>query len=265
MRPRTRTARYQPGMMVDLATPPTQSQAVLDKQAQEPPHVVQPPPQDDHTVAKVAAILAAGYAINKAADLILPLLSPFGVTRDAVVAAIGLANNGTAATPNARHRVAPGSTLDDTVKAAKSAELYFRAAYLANAAKRITLETRNGQSMRVALQKERTFYHRHEKARAQRLDAVSRVSAMAALHGPLLGWYKNPLLNNESECNAADGCNFLASTPPVIGYPGTVHAGCGCIPGPPIEGAPMVDTATKPFYTLGNSKPKFKLKPRRTT
>jgi len=237
--------------------PPSQPKQEPEK------HTIQPPPQDDATVATVAAVLASGLVGAALIDALFPLLRPWQVTREALQAAAGLANRGTATRPNAL----PGTVVDDTVKGVRDAEVFFRASYLCHAAKRITASIKAGSSLREAIKIESRYYLMHEKARKQRLAAIKQIRQAATLYGQktpegtLLGWYLDPLLHNESECAAANGHNFYLEKGTVIGYPGSVHFGCGCTAGPPIPGAKMVDEAVASVIRLApDGPPKFKLK-----
>jgi len=129
------------------------------------------------------------------------------------------------------------------MKAAARTEVYYRAAYIMNAVDRIAADLDEGQSLREAIRAERHIFTQHQAARRGRLKAVARAHIAAARFGPLLGWYIDPMLNNEAECIAANGHNFYADLGTVIGYPGAVHPHCGCVAGPPHAGAGLVDDA----------------------
>lgn len=124
----------------------------------------------------------------------------------------------------------------------------YRAHYLVNAAKRIVNATApGGQSLGDAVDAERRYFNQHRTAQVQREQAAARIDAAANSYGQLLGW--RAVLDDRTtpECRAADGKNFYADHPPAIGLPGLKHAGnCRCYPGPPHEGAPLVDPSTAP-------------------
>lgn len=230
-------------------------------------HVQQPPVEQDTTVQQIATILIAGYAADQTAKAIVRVLTPWGITFAAVQAALGLANTGTRPLPNARHNH-HSSGLTPHVEVQRDREVYFRAAYVANAAKRIQIDLSAGEPIRVALQHEAPYFRLHEKARKERLETTSQVQAAADMfgvpdeRGTLVGWYNNPVLNTETECALANGHNFYAEEGTIIGYPGSVHPNCGCYAGPPIEGAGLVDDALLGHVEFRPSKPRFKLKPR---
>lgn len=122
-------------------------------------------------------------------------------------------------------------------KIADMANLRYRAAFIKNALKRIAA----APDWKIALKRELDFWKAHIKAGQRRKLMGKRVDFVAKRHGELLGWYAKMDNRTSAECRAADGRNFLAFTPPVIGYPGGVHPHCRCVPGPPHPGAKMVD------------------------
>jgi len=208
-----------------------------------PAHPVEPPPSEDPLAVKVAEILLAGYAVHKTAKLIAALL---GLPLQAVLAALGLAKR-SAHRPNARlaeHGIEPRTRQHEIVKAVRNDDLYFRAAYVVRAARRINVRvTTEGMSWREAIGAEKPNYDAHVRARKRRLDVAAKVALAEQLFGPLLGWYRNELLDSDADCIAADGHNFHADQIPIIGYPGSVHPNCGCQPGPPHADAGLVDDA----------------------
>lgn len=221
----------------------------------EPKHVVSPPPSDDPTVSAVARVLAAAATYEAAVMALRVVLAPFRVSADAIAAAVRLAGRRTKATPRQRG-------VGELARRAAQQELYYRAAYVLRATARIQADLDTGRSLREAVARERRFQLQHERARRIRLEATQRDIGNVELFGPVLGWYLNPLLNNERECIAADGHNYDALTGTVIGRPGTVHMGCGCTSGPPHEGAGWVDDAVTDHIVFSGPRP-FKLKRRR--
>lgn len=212
------------------------------------PHVVTPPPSNDPTTQAVARILAAAATYEAATAALAAFLAPWHISTDAIAAALRLASRGTNHTPRPR-----GAT--PLARGASEAELYYRAAYIVRAAARIQANLDAGLSLREAIGRERPYQQAHEKARRARQLAVKRVNEQAAMFGQVLGWYLNPLLNNERECIAANGHNFDVLQGTVIGWPGAVHAGCGCEAGPPWEGAGWVNDAVQHHIVYGPGKP----------
>jgi len=242
-------------------TPPTYaSELGAPQRPQQAVHTVQPPPQDDATVRAIANILLAGAAFATTAKAIEVLLSPFHISAQAAQVALSLANQGTKHRPNARLSHTPGVRTKGEVRTVRDNEVYYRAAYIGNAAKRIQKSLDDGKTIRTALSEESLLYRAHEKARKERLLTVAKVQRAANIYGSLLGWYLDPTKNNEAECIAANGNNFYANQGTVIGLPGSVHMNCGCYAGPPHEGAPLVNDVLHNVVKFGRAKPKFKLR-----
>lgn len=245
-------------------------------------HVVPAPVDEDATVRAIARVLQVASRFKR-----LPtdfaseqaglehLLAPYGIKRTAIRMALGLthteggAARGTAHVPNARLAY-NGATLDDRIRAVRDYDLYYRAAYIANAAQRIQRDMNAGMTEQQALQREVVHYNAHENARKGRLEAVAQVQT-AARHwgiqdgrGTLLGWYLDPFLHNEVECITANGHNFYAEEGTIIGLPGAVHNNCGCYAGTPHWGAELVNDVLKNVVMMPRTRPRFKLKERRT-
>lgn len=245
-------------------------------------HRIPPRVDTDETVTAIARILTSSARFKRTSgdfgaevEGLEHLLQPFGVKRTAVRMALGLTHKegggryGTAHSPNAvlQHH---GAKLVGKVREVRDAEVYFRAAYLANAAHRLQAAMNNGASQRDALRQERAYYRLHEQARKGRLMAAAQVQHAANMfgqrdeNGTLVGWYLNPLLHNEVECKVANGNNFYAEQGTVIGLPGSVHNRCGCYAGAPHPGAGMVNDAVRNIAVFTRSRPKFKVKGRKT-
>lgn len=130
-------------------------------------------------------------------------------------------------------------------RAIQRQELYYRAAYLANATRRINAKLDAGLVLRDATAAERTYYASHELARRNRQNAAKAVDAMADIHGETLGWWAHEDDRTTPECRAADGSNFIVGQMPRIGYPGMPHGGtCRCKPGPRHPADSWVDNRT---------------------
>jgi len=226
---------------------------------------VAPPPADTPLAQRVAEILLAAYAIDKAADIIVALLAPWRIGRNAVLAALGLANHAVKARPKlAVHGI--GRTVEEAparevARTVAADDAYYRAAYLVRAATRIQRAIDDGASPREAVRDEKRHYDAHRAARENRLDVAARVGAAAVLFGPLLGWYRDPTADSEAECIAADGANFRAAQAPLIGYPGSVHPRCRCKAGPPHATRVMVDDAVQAAIG-GRARPVARVTPR---
>lgn len=175
-------------------------------------------------------------------------LRRLGVSAPVARAVLGLVDKGTAHRPNARLNGAR-RTLPITLE--RDRELLYRGAYLINAAKRIQAKVDDGTSLADAVKAEGRYQRMHERARKARLEAVTRAQQVGLQfgerddRGTKVGWYLNPLLANDRECEIANGHNFYIEEGTSIGYPGGVHEHCGCTTGPPIEGAGLVNDALR--------------------
>lgn len=207
------------------------------------PHTLQAPPSDSTLNQRVAEILISAVSVYAAAKLIEKLLRPYHVSVDAILPVLRIAMRGTKHKPRARmgevDRKRPEAEL---VRSAANEDLYYRAAYVVNASQRVQRATDRKEKPRTAILAEESLnYRKHESARNQRARAARRTALAGQLFGPILGWYLNPLLNNEIECITANGNNFRSTDVPGIGLPGAVHANCGCYAGPPHANGQWVD------------------------
>lgn len=211
-------------------------------------HPVLSQPQQSQLVQHVAEVLATGASASSIALGIALLLKPYGITKPAVVQAVGISVVGTASTPYAKLKTHGIADNPDAIKVARSQakrELYFRAAYIIAASKRISQDVADGQTLGSAISAETPYFTAHELARRGRLNAAARVGLAASKYGDLLGWYRDPDSNTEVECALANGNNFYASRGTVIGLPGTVHPKCACFGGPAHEFGEMVNDVVR--------------------
>lgn len=231
-------------------------------------HTIQPPPSDNKLNQQIAEILLTAATIYIAAKLIEKLLRPFGIGADAILAAVKISSRGTSHKQRAKFKAngidyrAPHASL---VRQTANEDLYYRAAYVVQASHRLQQQMNANNETTpasVKLAAESLNYRRHEVARGARMQAAMKVTRAAQLFGDVLGWHLNPALNNERECIAANGNNFRIDEIPLIGAPGMVHVGCGCVAGPPHEAPPArwVDQAVASHVTLGARAPLLKLK-----
>lgn len=192
-------------------------------------------------ILAVASILGT-YVAEK--DLVNALSKLLGDRdRRAVAAALRLtdptigAHRGTRHLPRIRGK-------GPAAREARRSELWYRAAYIVNASKRVAQSLEGGATVEEAFAKEKRWWQAHEDARKNRLETANRVDAAAGIHGALLGWHAHDDDRTTPECAAADGTNFRAGQRPRIGYPGGVHLKCRCFPGPPFATRRTVDEAT---------------------
>lgn len=207
-------------------------------------------PSDSELAQRVALVLDGGRAssVLTVADRIHEIMPSIDARAIALAVNLTTGRSGSAHGMRARY-AAEGidrtSSQAGIMRAAAHEELFYRSLYIVNAARRLEASLADDMSTPDAWAKERRNYLLHVAAREQRRKAVARTAVAAALFGATLGWYLNPLLNNDPECVAANGHNFKSDTIPSIGLPGTVHMNCGCYAGPPHENASSVNAATR--------------------
>lgn len=231
-------------------------------------HTIQPPPSDDKLNQRVAEILVASLTVYAATKAIEKLLRPYGITVPAILSAVKIAGKGTSHKQRAffkRHGIDSRAPEASLIRATANEDLFYRAAYVVVASHRLQREMNEQKETEpspVELAAESINYRKHEVARKTRVQAAMKVTRASQLFGDVLGWYLNPLLNNERECIAANGNNFRIDEIPLIGIPGNVHVGCGCVAGPPHESPPArwVDQAVASSVTHGARAPLLKLK-----
>lgn len=122
-----------------------------------------------------------------------------------------------------------------------------RAAYLVNAVLRLVPAhaTKDPGVIAAANAREDTFATAHIAAAAHREAATTALIKAIGKRKPdgggriMLGWYADE--HPCPVCLLADGTNFDALDPPLIGWPGHVHPHCYCEAGAPHETEVMVD------------------------
>lgn len=137
------------------------------------------------------------------------------------------------------------SSAQTAYAATKAANRMFRAAFVLNAARRISTGLKAGGDLKTLVGKEKHAWGLHRAATARRLLVAKNVDAAAQSYGQrtaqgtLLGWYATVDGRTDATCIAADQTNFYSERIPMIGLPGSVHMHCRCRPGPPHIGAKM--------------------------
>lgn len=213
-----------------------------------------PSAPDGRAVSAVAEILArrqgaTGYGGSRATlNAILAVIGS-GIRREAVAAALRLTDHDLTAKRGTRHSPRLRGT-GDAARATQASEASYRAGYVVNAAERISTALANGSSLADALKAERAWYRAHEAARRNRQASAVAVDAEAAKFGAVLGWFAREDGKTSPECKAAHGSNFRAGSRPAIGYPGSVHRFCRCVPGPPFATRATVDDRTARLQQL---------------
>lgn len=210
---------------------------------QSPQGQPQQSPQDGLDDAALATAIAALLATATSAGAVIGALRVrFALTSMAWQALSLILTQVMQSPPPSTGVIGPASARIGSLHAAR------RAQYVLAAARRITgamLEASAkgqpaGAAVRAQLDRERRYYAQHQQAMWQRATAAGRVDLAAAEHGDLLGWNTVHDDKTSADCRRADGRNFRATRPPLIGYPGTVHVGCRCYPGPPHPNAPLL-------------------------
>lgn len=206
-------------------------------------------PAPTGAVVQVLAEVLARTA--PAVQAVRSVLGAIGVSAKVAAAVLYMVQRG------AKGAQATGQAMAATLRA----EAAYRAAYLAHGSVRVQNAVNAGKSLDQAVADEMRFYRMHLQAQENRrraaavVDRVARPVDMQAAYGPaappgeggtvmLAGWRARLDLRTSPECRAADGCNFRVDVPPVIGYPGTVHLHCRCVPVAPYKGAPVLDALT---------------------
>jgi hypothetical protein len=220
---------------------------------QQPPPVQQPPSGlDDPALAiAVASILAGvgGPAVTVAAT-VAGLAARFALTTAAVSALGAVLNVVLQHPPPTTGVIGAASAQTSRMNMAR------RAQYVIAAAKRVLGAARDarakgepvGVAIRAQLAKERRYYEQHQAAMWNRAAAAGKTDMAAAEHGNLLGWLTRIDDRTSAECRAASGKNYYASRMPDIGFPGSVHPSCRCMPVAPHPGGRLLPGSRPPRY-----------------
>lgn len=203
----------------------------------------QPPQQDAPSdAALIALIVAAFLALHSVHAIVSRLRKPFsraGIGSSALKAGVAVVLS------------MPQQPMEGTGPATRWAvqtnELR-RAAFTLASVRRIQRAADEAKAqgqpvidaIQAAVARERTWFSAHVSASQGRVTAAMAVDGMASAYGNLLGWnaVKDPRCT--PECRAADGKNFHADRPPLIGFPGATHPNCRCFPSAPFRGAPVL-------------------------
>lgn len=117
----------------------------------------------------------------------------------------------------------------------------YRAWYIVNAVRRLErAEAKGPEAFVKAREREAQFFQWHLRAMHNRVNSAAAVDDAAGRYGLLLGWRAVMDVRTTLECRAANGKNFRADKEPVIGWPGSVHPHCRCVPVGPFPGAPVI-------------------------
>lgn len=117
----------------------------------------------------------------------------------------------------------------------------YRAWYIVNAVERLERAERQGPAeLARAEELEARYFSLHLRAVNNRLASARAIDQAAKWYGPRLGWKAMMDGRTTAECRAANGKNFRADREPLIGWPGSVHPHCRCVPVAPFLGAPLL-------------------------
>lgn len=196
--------------------------------------------QQDQELA-IAAAMVVGTAVSAAAALapLAGLFAAYGITRRALAGALHVVMS---MPPEPLGALGPAQAQVFQINVMR------RAAFLVAACRRLQNDLdyarAHGQPLdnvvSLAIARERRYFSQHLQAIYTRSVAAARVDTAAGIYGRLLGWHTLLDARTSAECKAANGKNFYADSMPLIGYPGTVHPHCRCLPGVPFEGARML-------------------------
>lgn len=197
--------------------------------------------QQAPTRAQIAAVAAVIATAGSVAAVAAGLASATGIsvaTAQALLDGIGF-----------KLPTVPVAQLGPAARQVAGSEPAYRAAYLVAAAGRVRARVAAGQSYADAIAAEQPNWQAHLAAQRNRAVTATNVDRAAAKHRSLvLGWRARMDSRTSAECAAADGKNFRADSRPLIGFPGSVHPHCRCVPVAAFAGAGWVDdvaTATE--------------------
>jgi hypothetical protein len=207
--------------------------------------MTQPPPQqtaaqqDTQLALAAAGELATAVSVAAAVASLGALFAAAGITGAALAGALSVVMG---MPPDAKGFYGPATSTITRMN------LMRRAQFTVASARRVQgalVQARSagqplGRALADAVTAERRYYGQHLMASWGRDNAAARVDSESMTWGRLLGWYTTIDSRTSPECRAANRHNFLADQMPRIGYPGMVHPSCRCLPGPPVDGAPMV-------------------------
>lgn len=194
--------------------------------------------QQQQAVLAAAAVLATAATVAAAATALGTVAAALGIRAEAMHAALEVVMEH----PPDREGFYGAAT-------AQTARLNLirRAQFLVNSAKRFNetlARVASGQAEPRALldlmRLERRYYGQHMLAGWNRMRSAAQVDTAVMDYGLLLGWYTVVDSRTSLECWRVNRHNFRADQMPAIGFPGAVHPHCRCLPGPPIDGAPLI-------------------------
>jgi hypothetical protein len=221
-----------------VAHPPSTSQ---QNQAQAQALIAQQNASNRAVLASIAGLLLVigfGSAVSLAGDIAAMLLKLIPApSKRAIDAVIQLVRDGI---PNPDLGFEPGPAFKAEARNAAG----WRALYIVAAVDRLT----DAVDFVHALTLEEHYFEQHLEAEDNRLRAAQLVDLTAdvmqhrmepSTQG-LLGWRSVMDNRTTNECRWANGRNFDATRPTIIGLPGSVHVACRCSASVAIPGAPLI-------------------------
>jgi hypothetical protein len=221
---------------------------------QPAPAQQQPTQQQDQQLGlAVASALVAAGTVAGAVTILGPVFVAAGIERAALRRALDIVMN-----------FPPAQTgfYGPATQQMARVNLVRRAQFVVNSSRRFAADQRRilaGMdigSIQNTMTRERRYYAQHMQAIWQREQAAARVDSASMLYGRLLGWYTRLDGRETADCYAAQGRNFYTDKMPRIGYPGTVHSNCRCLPGEPWHTRAMVGQPPLASFRYTFGKPK---------
>jgi hypothetical protein len=222
--------------------------------AQPAPAQQQPTQQQDQQLGlAVASVLVTAVSVAAATAALGPVFVAAGIKRAALRQALDIVMN---FQPAQTGFWGPATQQMARVNLIRRAQFVVHSSRRFAADQRLILAGMDIGSIQDTMTRERRYYAQHMQAIWQREMAAARVDSASMLYGRLLGWYTRLDGRETADCHAANGRNFYADMMPTIGYPGTVHSNCRCLPGQPWDTRAMVGQPPLAGFRYTFGKPK---------
>lgn len=211
---------------------------------------------DEELLKALVAALVAGAAL----EVIATILGRFEGLSRKVVLQIVLELSLDAVISTAAEELAllprTGEPAVRVLRQTAIANAFRRAAYLVNAARRMTPAVASGDPNEIATarKREEQFLLAHQEMERRRNEAGRQVAEAVEGLAPnekgeiLLGWRSRRTNRTCPTCRKAHGRNFNALVRPKIGYPGEVHLWCECKPRKPWDTRLRVESSAVPEH-----------------
>ena len=207
-----------------------------------PPGQPPPPPSAALDIALTVAISELLLTAASAAALVAALKLRFEMTAElwqGIESAAGVAMQSPPATTGVIGAASAQTSRQNLAR---------RAQYVLSAGRRLAGDIRQAraqgkpvrQALADGLARERRYYSQHTAAMWNRATAAGKTDMAALEHGDLLGWLAVLDGRTSPACREASGGNYHASHMPDIGFPGSVHPSCRCMPVAPWPGGRLL-------------------------